>query len=222
MQTFRAAVATDPRGGITNRCTTKTGPDAAAPDPVPNSYRKRSGRLLLRAVLPRSLLLLIELMLTTYDRRSAQCGQACTGKARHHNQIARLGHVAARRLGSCSRRGRSGHRFGVILLLDLVIGVALTAVLALLLSVLSLALALVFLLRFRLLILVLLLFGLVALLLRARTLIGFGLLGSLVLGVASFCLPKTAWPPTWSRPLRLRSFPWKPDQSCPCSGSSRY
>ena len=171
MQTFRAAVATDPRGGITNRCTTKKGPDAAAPDPVPNSYRKRSGRLLLQAVLPRSLLLLIELMLTTYDRRSAQCGQACTGKARHHNQVARLGHVAARGLSRCSRRGRGGHRFGVILLLDLVVSTALVVVFGLFLF--ALGLALVLLLRFRLLILALLLFGLVALLLRARTLIGW-------------------------------------------------
>ncbi len=121
-------------------------------------------------------------MLTTYDRRSAQCGQARAGKARHHNQIARLGHVAARGLGRCSRRG--GHRFGVILLLVLVVGVALAAVLALLLSVLGLARILVLILRFRLLTIVLLLSGLVVLLLRARTLIGFGLLGSLVLRVA--------------------------------------
>lgn len=110
-------------------------------------------------------------MLTTYDRRSAQCGQARAGKARHHNQIARLGHVAVRGLGSCSRRGRGGHRFGVILLLDLVASTALVVVFGLFLFALGLAL-------------VLLLSGLVALILRARTLIGFGLLGSLVLGVA--------------------------------------
>lgn len=162
-------------------------------------------RLLLRAVLPRSLLLLIKLMLTTYDRRSAQCGQACTGKARHHNQIARLGHVAARGLGSCSRRGRGGHRFGVILLLDLVVSTALVVVSDCFFF--ALGLALVLLLRFRLLILVLLLFGLVALLLRARTL---------------YRIRSSRKPCPWSRPLRLRSFPWKPDQSCPCSGSSRY
>ena len=66
----------------------------------------------------------------------------------------------------------------------LVVGVALTAVLALLLSVLGLVLVLVLLLRFRLLVLVLLLSGLVVLLIRARTLIGFNLLGSLILGVA--------------------------------------
>ena len=97
-------------------------------------------------------------MLTTYDRRSAQCGQARAGKARHHNQIARLGHVAARGLGSCSRRGRGGHRFRAILLLVLVVGLALF--------------------------LVLLLSGLLALFLRASTLIGLGLLGIIVLGVA--------------------------------------
>ena len=66
----------------------------------------------------------------------------------------------------------------------LVVGVALTAVLALLLSVLGLVLVFVLPLRFRLLTLVLLLSGLVVLLLRARTLIRFGLLGSLILGVA--------------------------------------
>ena len=151
-------------------------------------------KLLLRAVLPRSFLLLIELMLTTYDRRSAQCGQACTGKARHHNQIARLGHVAARGLGSCSRRGRGGHRFGVILLLDLVASTALVVVFGLFLFALGLAL-------------VLLLSGLVVLLLRARTLIGFGLLGSLVLGVALYSLD-----------LFLGNLV----KSCPCSGPSRY
>lgn len=117
-------------------------------------------------------------MLTTYDRRSAQCGQARAGKARHHNQIARLGHVAARGLGSCSRRGRGGHRFGVILLLILVVSTALVVVFGLFLFVLGLFL---FALGFAL---VLLLSGFVVLLLRARTLIGFGLLGSLVLGVA--------------------------------------
>ena len=110
-------------------------------------------------------------MLTAHDGRSAQRSQARTGKARHHDQVARLGHVAARGLGSCSRRGRGGHRFGVILLLDLVAGTALVVVFGLFLFALGLAL-------------VLLLSGLVVLLLRARTLIGFGLLGSLVLGVA--------------------------------------
>ena len=115
MQTFRAAVATAPRGGITNRCTTKKGgpmPPHRTPSQtlIENDLEDYSSK----PSSPRSLLLLIELMLTTYDRRSAQCGQACTGKARHHNQIARLGHVAARGLGSCSRRGRGGHRFGVI------------------------------------------------------------------------------------------------------------
>lgn len=68
------------------------------------------------------------------------------------------------------------------MLLVLFVGVALTAVLALLLSVLGLVLVFVLPLRFRLLTLVLLLSGLVVLLLRARTLIRFGLLGSLVLG----------------------------------------
>ena len=77
-------------------------------------------------------------MLTTYDRRSAQRGQACTGKARHHNQIARLGHVATRGLGSCSRRGRGGHRFGVILLLILVVSTALVVVFGLFLFALGL------------------------------------------------------------------------------------
>ena len=52
--------------------------------------------LLLRAVLPRSFLLLIELMLTTHDGRSAQRGQARAGKARHNDKVARLGHVTAR------------------------------------------------------------------------------------------------------------------------------
>ena len=122
-------------------------------------------------------------MLTTYDRRSAQRGQARAGKARHNDKVARLGHVTARSLSRCSG-GCSGHRLGVILLLVLVVGVALTAVLAMLLSVLGLVLVLVLLLRFRLLVLVLLLSGFVVLLLRARTLIRFVLLGSLVLGVA--------------------------------------
>ena len=122
-------------------------------------------------------------MLTTYDRRSAQCGQARAGKARHNDKVARLGHITARSLSRCSG-GCSGHRLGVILLLVLFVGVALTAVLALLLSVLGLVLVFVLPLRFRLLTLVLLLSGLVVLLLRARTLIRFGLLGSLVLGVA--------------------------------------
>ena len=77
-------------------------------------------------------------MLTTYDRRSAQCGQACTGKARHNDKVARLGHIAARGFGCCSRRG--GHRFGVILLLDLVVSTALV-VFGLFLSVLGLVLS---------------------------------------------------------------------------------
>ena len=124
-------------------------------------------------------------MLTTYDRRSAQCGQARAGKARHNDKVARLGHITARSLSRCSG-GCSGHRLGVILLLVLFVGVALTAVLALPLSVLGLVLVFVLPLRFRLLTLVLLLFGLVALLLRARTLIGFDLLGSLILGVALY------------------------------------
>lgn len=133
-------------------------------------------------------------MFTTHNRRGTQRGQACAGKARHHDEVARLGHVTARGLGR-SRRGRGGHRFGVIMLLDLVIGISLTAVLALLLSVLGLALALV-----------LLLFGLVALLLRLEP----------------YQIRSSRKPRPWSRPLRPRSFPWKPDQSCPCSGSSRY
>ena len=108
-------------------------------------------------------------MLTAHDGRSAQRGQARAGKARHHNQIARLGHITARGLGS--RRGRGGHRFGVILLLDLVVSTALVVVFGLFLFALGL-------------VLVLLLSGFVALLIRARTLIGFSLLGSLVLGVA--------------------------------------
>lgn len=82
-------------------------------------------------------------MLTTYDRRSAQCGQARAGKARHNDKVARLGHVTARSLSRCSG-GCSGHRLGVILLLVLFVGVALTAVLALLLSVLGLVLVLSF------------------------------------------------------------------------------
>ena len=133
------------------------GSDAGAPNPVLDPYRKRFGRLLLRAVLPRSLLLLIEFMLTAYDRRGAQRSQARAGKARHHDQVARLRHITARGLGRRGRGGCSGHRLGVILLLDLVIDTAFTAVVGLLLIVLSLILALVLLLRFRLLALVLLL-----------------------------------------------------------------
>lgn len=106
-------------------------------------------------------------MLTAHDGRSAQRGQARAGKARHHNQIARLGHITARGLGSCSRRGRGGRRFGVILLVDLVVSSAFV-VFGLFLFALGLAL-------------VLLLSGFVVLLLRARTLIGFSLLGSLSL-----------------------------------------
>lgn len=127
-------------------------------------------RLLLRTVLPSSLTLLIELILATHNRGGTQCGQACTGKARHHDEVARPGHDAARGLSGGSRRG--GHRTGVILLLALVVGVALTAVLALLLSVVGLALFLV-----------LTPSGLLALFLRASTLIGLGLLGIIVLGV---------------------------------------
>lgn len=125
-------------------------------------------RLLLRTVLTSSLILLIELMLATHNRRGTQRGQACAGKARHHDEVARLGHVTARRLG----RGRGGHRFRAILLLVLVVGVALTTVLALLLSIVGLALFLV-----------LLLSGLLALFLRASTLIELGLLGIIVLGL---------------------------------------
>ena len=101
-------------------------------------------RLLLRTVLTSSLILLIELMLATHNRRGTQRGQACAGKAHHNDEVARLGHVATRGLG----RSRGGHRFGAILLLVLVVGVALTAVLALFLSVVGLALALVLLLGF--------------------------------------------------------------------------
>ena len=104
-------------------------------------------RLLLRTVLTSSLILLIELMLATHNRRGTKRSQTCTGKARHNDKVARLGHVTARGLGRRGR-GRGGHRFGAILLLVLVIGVVLTAVLALLLSVVGLALALVLLLGF--------------------------------------------------------------------------
>lgn len=107
------------------------------------SYLTTEG-LLLRTVLTSSLILLIELMLATHNRRGTQRGQACTGKARHNDEVARLGHVTARRLG----RGRGGHRFGAILLLDMVVGISLTAVLTLLLSVLGLTLTLVLLLGF--------------------------------------------------------------------------
>ena len=62
-------------------------------------------RLLLGTVLTSSLILLIEFMLTAHDRRGTQRGQACTGKARHNNEVARLRHVAALGLGRGSRCG---------------------------------------------------------------------------------------------------------------------
>ena len=103
--------------------------------PLRISSCRATERLLLGVVLPSSLLLLIELMLAAHDGRGTQRGQARTGKTRHNDEVTRLGHVAAR-----SRR--SGHRFGAILPLVLVVGVALTAVLALLLSALGLVLVL--------------------------------------------------------------------------------
>ena len=47
-------------------------------------------------------------MLTAHNRRGAQRGQACAGKARHHDEVTRLGHIATRGLGRRGGRSRRG------------------------------------------------------------------------------------------------------------------
>ena len=84
-----------------------------------------AGNLLLGSVLASSLLLLVEFVLTAHDRRGAQRGQACAGKARHHDEVAGFGHIATRGLG---RRGgsRRGGRGDVLVVTLLSIGIGLS------------------------------------------------------------------------------------------------
>lgn len=83
-------------------------------------------KLLLGTVLTSSLVLLIEFMFTAHNRRGTQRGQACARKARHHDEVARLGHIATRGLGRRGRGSRRGGRGDVLVVTLLSIGIGLS------------------------------------------------------------------------------------------------
>ena len=83
-------------------------------------------RLLLGTVLSSSLVLLIEFVLATHNGRGAKRRQARASKARHHDEVARLGHIATRGLGRRGRGSRRGGRGDVLVVTLLSIGIGLS------------------------------------------------------------------------------------------------
>ena len=65
-------------------------------------------------------------MLATHNGRGAKRRQACTGKARHHDEVDRLRPIHTRGLGRSGRGSRRGVRGDVLVVNLLSIGVGLS------------------------------------------------------------------------------------------------